>query len=94
MRPARGYVFIPGADDVADDVAKVDEETLHEDVAEVEEETLQEEAPRWRKAEFSEVKMMIESNSYMSWVKSEERQRCLDRMPMSELKRRRMNRPP
>lgn len=85
-----------------EDVAGVEEEMLQEqhvaeDVAMVEEETLKDEAPLWRKEEFGEamaLHLSVPTNSYKTWVKSDDRLEIVKRMPGSELKRRRIQLPP
>ncbi len=80
------------ANEEPDDIAKDAEDA--EDIAEdgTADVAVMEEA-RWHKGEFSEVKaayMMRETSTYSSWVASDERKKCLSRMPLSELKRRRI----
>ena len=82
---------------LADDVADGEEECDASDVAEGEEETLPDLMPRWRKEEFGEAKaahMMVEGNSYTTWVRCEKRLGLMRVMPAHELKRRRLSRPP
>jgi hypothetical protein len=64
------------------------------DVAEVEERITDgaKKASRWRKEDYGEARaahMMISTNSNASWQRSDERQMCINQMPVHELKRRR-----
>lgn len=78
---AEGEFLIPAADAIEEHVAMVEEAPRHEVAA------------PWHKGEFTEVMrayMEIDTNSRASWLTSQERALCLSRMPLCELRRRRL----